>query len=359
MRLLENKKYQQILDRLLLDFPMWEKLNGKTIFISGASGMIGSLLVDVIMVRNMRSSKESRCHIIASGRNEAVAKKRFYKWYDQEEFSFLPHDISNPLRLSYTPDFLIHAASTTHPLAYSQEPINTILANIMGTHNLLELAAENTQSRFLLLSSVEIYGENRGDTEYFAEDYCGYINCNTLRAGYPEAKRTSETLCQAYITQRNVDACTIRLPRIYGPTMRMSDTKAIAQFIKKGLSKEDIILKSKGNQLYSYAHTADAVQGILWVLLCGEVGQAYNLGDHRSDITLYELAQTVAQYTQTKVVSELPDEIEGRGYSTATKALLNAEKLSKLGWKSRYDIKTGICETIDILQDVFQKGDMT
>lgn len=353
MRIIENKRYLDMVDRLHEAFPYWERLEGKTLFLSGASGMIGSLLVDAIMLYNKRLPPERRCGIIAAGRNRAAAEERFGQWIDMEEFTFLEHDISMPLPpFDSGVDYLIHAASTTHPLAYSSEPVNTVLANVLGAHHMLDLAARKPDSRFLLLSSVEIYGKNRGDTTYFREDYCGYLDCNTLRAGYPEGKRASEALCQAYIQQYGVDAVILRLPRSYGPTMRMSDSKAIAQFIKKGVAREDIVLKSEGNQLYSYAHVSDAAQGILWALFCGKTGQAYNLSDSKSDTTLKALAELVAQYAGTKVVFDLPDETERAGYSTATKALLDPSKLKALGWAPGYDIQTGIRETIDILQAI-------
>lgn len=351
MKLIEIPKYLDSLKSLHQCFPHWERLNGKTVFISGISGMLGSFLTDAIMMRNESLPQEKWCRIIGVGRNKAAAEARFERWLHSGAFAFIAHDISLPLDdLPSEPDYWIHAASTTHPVAYASEPVNTILANVLGTRNLLELAAQNQGSRFLLLSSVEIYGENRGDTAYFMEDYCGYLDCNTLRAGYPEAKRTSEALCQAYIGQEGVDAVILRLPRCYGPTMRLSDSKAVAQFIKKAVNGEDIVLKSAGTQLYSYAHVHDAVLGILWVLCAGECGQAYNLGDKQSDITLKALAEAAARYAGTRVIFELPDDTEKRGYSTASKALLNAEKLKKLGWAARYDIADGIRETVDILR---------
>ena len=351
MRLIENDLYLSSIDKLHRAFPHWQKLNGKTIFLSGATGMIGSFLVDSIMVRNGTLPHEDKCGIIAVGRNRSLAEERFQRWLEQPEFQFVEHDVSVPLdNLPKQPDFLIHAASTAHPAAYVAEPVNTILANVLGARNLLELAAKQPDSRFLLLSSVEVYGENRGDTEYFQEDYCGYLNCNTLRGGYPEAKRVSEALCQAYIGEKGVDAVILRLPRCYGPTMRMSDSKASAQFIKNAVRGEDIVLKSEGNQFFSYAHTFDAVLGILWVLLAGETGQAYNLADERSDLRLKDLAGIAADYAGTRVVFNLPDQTERRGYSIATKALLDGEKLRALGWRASYDIGAGIRETIDILR---------
>lgn len=353
MQIMDNSRYREIIRRICQEFPYWEELDGKTIFLSGATGMIGSLLTDTIMTRNQELPDQKRCTVLAVGRNENAARERFFRWWGRDDFYFIAQDITQPIgKLPCVPDYLIHGASTTHPIEYSTQPINTILSNIFGTYHMLELAARHPQSRFLLLSSVEIYGENRGDTEYFAEDYCGYINCNTLRAGYPEGKRASEALCQAYIREKDVSAVILRLPRCYGPTMRASDSKAIAQFIKKGVLGENIVLKSKGAQCYSYAHTADAVMGILYSLLKGETGQAYNLGDEKSDKTLYELAEGIAEYVETKVVFDIPDAEEQKGYSTATKALMDGEKLKCLGWKAYYGLKEGICETIDILREL-------
>lgn len=353
MKLTENKRYLFRIDRLHRTFPHWDKLNGKTIFLSGASGMIGSFLVDSIMLRNESLPPEEKCGILAVGRNKSLAEERFQRWLGRPEFRFIKHDMGSPLgSLPKQPDFWIHAASTTHPVAYATEPVNTVLVNVLGTRHLLERASQTPGSRFLLLSSVEVYGENRGDTELFQESYCGYLDCNTLRAGYPEAKRVSEALCQAYIAEKGADAVIIRLPRCYGPTMRMSDSKAAAQFIKNAVRGEDIVLKSGGTQLFSYAHAFDAVSGILWVLLAGETGQAYNLADERSNVRLKDLAKIAADHAGTKVVFSLPDETEKRGCSTAGKALLDAGKLRALGWKAEYDIGAGVRETIDILREL-------
>ena len=351
MRLTENRRYLEMLEKLIGTFPYWERLEGKVLYLSGASGMLGGFLTDAVMLRNEAVPLEAQCRVLAVGRDRRLAVERFSCWLEKPGFTFLEQDLTQPLHtLPAAPDFWIHAASTTHPVAYATEPVNTILANVLGTRNLLEQAAQTPNSRFLLLSSVEIYGENRGDTECFDEDYCGYLNCNTLRAGYPEAKRVSEALCQAYIAEKGVDAVIIRLPRCYGPTMRVTDSKAVAQFIQKAVHGEDIVLKSEGNQLYSYAHAFDAVLGILWVLLAGETGQAYNLADERSNIKLKDLAKIAADHAGTKVVFDLPDETERRGYSTASKAQMDSKKLRALGWSAAYDIGTGIRETIDILR---------
>ncbi len=352
MDILKHKGYRALVEELIGAFPYWDALEGKTLLLSGASGMIGSLLVDAVMTRSEGVAPSRRCRVLATSRSEKTARERFAPWLEREEFFYFAHDISKPLPpLPCPPDLLIHAASTTHPAQYVSEPINTIMANILGCKSMLELAAQRPGSRLLLLSSVEIYGENRGDTDYFGEDYCGYLNCNTLRAGYPEAKRVCEAMCQAYAREKGVDAVILRLPRTYGPTMRMSDTKAIAQFIKKALAGEDIVLKSEGSQLYSYAFVADAALGMLYALSRGAGGEAYNLADPGSDLTWKDLAGLLARSAGTKVVFDLPDEAERAGYSTATKALLDPGKLNALGWRARYDMADGLRLTLEMLRD--------
>ena len=179
-----------------------------------------------------------------------------------------------------------------------------------------------------------------------------YINCNTMRAGYPESKRCGEALCQAYKAQKDLDVVIARFTRSYGPTMLMSDTKAISQFIKKGIAGEDIVLKSAGTQYYSYQYMADSVSGLLTILLRGESGEAYNIAEEHSDIMLKDLAAIIAGMNGKKVVFELPDAVEAAGYSTATKARLAGQKLMDLGWKPRYDIKSGMERTISILREL-------
>lgn len=339
---------EDILFTASLDLP-WEKLQDKSILITGASGLVGSYLIDVLMHKNLQDGLN--CHIYAVGRDIAKAGERFGGYWGKSCFQFITHDINLPLELETedTVDYILHMASNTHPIAYSTDPVGTITANVIGTNHLLQFAVKYHTKRFAFVSSNEIYGENRGDTELFEESYCGYIDPNTLRAGYPESKRCGEALCQAYKKQFGLDIVIPRLTRSYGPTMLKTDTKAISQFIKKALLGEDIVLKSEGTQYFSYTYVADAVSGLLTVLLKGENGEAYNIADQTSDIMLKDLAAAIAGYVGKKVVFELPDNVEKAGYSTATKARLDGSKLQGLGWKAKYDMKSGIERTIKIL----------
>lgn len=349
MELYEHELYREDV-RICGELPLdWECLRDRTVLITGASGLIGSFLIDVLM------SKKLNCRIYAVGRNTENAKKRFAPYWESENFRFLACDVNEGIAAPLKGlDYIIHAASNTHPALYAQDPIGTITANVLGTYHVLELAAKEKVKRVLFLSSVEVYGENRGDCERFAEDYCGYLDCNTLRAGYPESKRAGEALCQAYIRQKGLDIVIPRLPRTYGPTMQMSDTKAIAQFIKKGAADEDIVLKSEGNQLYSYCHVLDSVSGIFWCLMKGACGEAYNIADEASDMRLKDIARLIADYVGKKVIYELPDAVEQAGYSRASVALMDSTRLRGLGWRAVYPMKEGVERTISIL-----KGEQT
>lgn len=350
MSLYDNAQYMDDINYVAqLNLP-WDKLKNKTIMLSGATGLIGSFLVDVILEKNLTDALN--CHVYALGRNEKKARDRFSKYIGDEHLHFVSYDVKDPLVCEDIEkvDYLLHLAANTHPMLYATDPIGTIATNIIGVQNMLEFAVEHNVTRFAFASSNEIYGENRGDVELFDEEYCGYINCNTLRAGYPESKRCGEALCQAYKAQKGIDVVILRLTRSYGPTMLMSDTKAVSQFIKKGIAGEDIVLKSAGTQYYSYTYMADAVSGMLYVLLCGENGEAYNIAEIQGDIMLKDLAAIIAGLKGKQVVFEIPDAVEAAGYSKATKARLNGERLKKLGWMPRYTIQTGMKRTIDILE---------
>lgn len=350
MQIYENKLYIEDLEYVSNLNLSWDKLKNSSILISGATGLIGSFIVDTIMLKNKNGLN---CKIYALGRNKEKAEKRFLYGNEKDDlFEFVQYDINKPLvrddigKIGY----VLHLASNTHPMQYATDPIGTITTNVFGTYNMLEFAYSHDADRSLFTSSNEIYGENRGDVEMFDEDYCGYINSNTLRAGYPESKRVSEALCQAYISQKGMDIVIPRPTRSYGPNLLKSDTKALTQFLTKAVNGEDIVLKSEGKQYYSYQYVADTVAGIFTIMLDGKKGEAYNIADESSDIKLKDLASYIATYVGKDVVFEIPDQVEASGYSTATKARLDGNKLRTLGWKPKYTIKEGLERTIDVLK---------
>lgn len=345
---IKHELYRQDIENILscdLDF---KKIYNTSILITGATGLIGTVLVDALMTLTLEH--HANITVYAMGRNEARVKERFADYIDSDYFHFVKGDVNLPFEFDFKVDYLFHCASNTHPKAYATDPIGTIMSNVLGTDHVLSYAKYCDAKRVVFLSSVEIYGENRRDTERFLEDYCGYIDCNTLRAGYPEGKRTGEALCQAYISKYGLDVVIPRICRVYGATMLDSDSKALAQFIKNAVNDEDIVLKSEGTQYYSYCYVADVVSALLYILINGENGQAYNIADKNSDIHLKDLAAILAKTAGRKVVFELPDATESKGFSKATQALLDSNKLSKLGWNATETMQTGLNRTVKLLK---------
>ncbi|MBT8932556.1 NAD-dependent epimerase/dehydratase family protein [Lactobacillus delbrueckii subsp. bulgaricus] len=343
----ENQEYLAELRDWADRYQDWDPLQDQTIMVAGATGMIGSTLIDWLLLLNQE--KQLNCKVIALGRNKQKARARFASYWEQAGFTFVEGDINQGINCDQDVDYVLQAASNTHPLAYSKFPISTITTNVIGTNNLLDYAAKHKAKRVIFLSSVEVYGENRGDTDKFKEDYLGYLDCNTLRAGYPESKRTGEALCQAYLKEKGLDCVILRLSRAFGPTLLATDSKALSQFLKKGIAKEDIVLKSTGTQQYSYIYSLDAAAAVLFALKHGESGQAYNVAGAKCDTSLRGLAATIAKLAGSQVVFELPDQEEAAGYSTATKALLDTEKFQQLGFKADTDLEQALAATMRIL----------
>ena len=344
-----NNLYEEDLQNTIRNVHNISLLKDKTIFITGASGLIGSFLIDLIMVLN--KNKNYNTKIVANARNKERLEKRFSKYLNSDYFEEGIGDINKTINYDKEINYLVNCASNTHPKLYSTDPIGTIMTNINGTYNMLELATK-TNAKFLFLSSVEIYGENINNIGRFKENEMGYIDCNTARAGYNEAKRAGEALCQSFKESKNIEINIVRLPRIYGPTIKKDDSKVMSQFINKALCNENIVLKSDGTQYFSYLYVADAVSGMLEIMINGKNGEAYNLGNVSSDIHLKDLAKTIADITNVKVVFDLPDESEKKGFSKATDARLDYTKISsELGWNPKYDINSGVRRTIRIMKE--------
>lgn len=317
-----------------------DHLKDKSILITGATGMLGVHLIDALIALG-------KVNVYAVGRNKEKAKRRLGEYFKNPWFHFIEQNVCLPFAKDLKVDYIIPGASNTHPLAYSQYPIETIMINIKGAEHALELASK-CGAKVLYLSSVEIYGNTVAEGS-FCEGDTGLLNLNSSRSCYTESKRVCESLCQSYIAERNVDVKIVRLSRIFGPTMLESDSKAASQFIKKALAHENIILKSNGEQFFSYTYVTDAVSAMLYIMLHGKCGQAYNVSNENCNIHLREFAQLCAQYSNKKVVFDLPTDDEIKGFSIAKNAILDNHKLKSIGFSPKYEIKDSIKRTLEIL----------
>lgn len=318
-----------------------DALRGKKILITGATGMVGVMLIDSLM-------KLGDVKVIAMGRNREKAAERLGEYFDNSNFLFMEHDVCMPFPDGISADYIIPMASNTHPLAYSQFPIETMMINLKGAEHALNLA-ERTGATVVYTSTNEIYG-NAANNTAFDEDSNGKLNLNNARSCYNESKRSAEAMCQSYMAERGVKVKIARLCRVFGPTMLMSDSKASSQFIKKAVEGDDIVLKSEGNQYFSYTYVADAVRGLLTVLLSGEYGIPYNVSSPKTDVHLRDFARMCAEYNNKNVVFDIPSQTEAKGYSVATQAILSNERIKNIGFIGKYEMKDAIRRTIGILR---------
>lgn len=330
-----------ILEVATLNLP-WEKLSGCNVLITGATGLIGSCIVEILMSRDNKDY-----HVYASGRNEDRAKIRFENYANDKSFHFLRHDVERPLDNNIRFDYIIHAASNASPNFFAQKPVEVIKSNIDGVANLIEYGLQHEMKRFLYVSSGEIYGE--GDGRIFTEDYSGYINCATPRACYPSSKRTAETLCVSYAAEYGVDVVIARPCHTYGPYFTEQDNRVYAQFIRNTLKDENIVMKSTGTQFRSWCYVVDCASAILHILLKGENGCAYNIADDKSNITIKELAEMIADIAGCKVVFDIPSDMEKAGYNVVSKSIFANEKLKALGWTVKNSMKEKMKATIDYI----------
>lgn len=343
-----NKLYREDLINSVSNITHIEQLNGSNILITGASGMIGSFLVDALLYCNELLS--CNINIYAMGRNKISLEKRFKSYSNNPFFHILEHDVTLPISYNVMFDYIIHAASNAYPQAFSTDPIGTIMANVWGVYNLLEYSKQKGIDRFLFISSGEVYGQGSNEIDGFDEVYSGYIDNLSVRSCYPNSKRTAETLCVSYMQQYNIDTIIARPCHTYGPTATLNDNRASSQFINDVINDNDIIMKTQGMQLRSYCYISDCVSGILTILINGKSGNAYNIANKESNITIRQLAETIASIAGKKVIYDLTNEADKLGYNPVTKSVLKADKLENLGWSAKYDIRRGINRTIEILK---------
>lgn len=317
---------------------------GKVFLVTGASGLIGSCLVDLLMMANERGQDNQ---VYALGRSAAKLQERFSDYLSSDNFHIIEQDICSPLDDRIRFDYIVHCASNADPAKYVKYPAETVKTIVLGGINVLEYARSHEGCTVEVLSSFEVYGDVTKDS--VVETDAGLIDFNMTRSCYPEGKRAMESLARCYWKEYGVQVCIGRLCSVYGPTMAPDDSKAHAQFLRSALKGEAIVLKSKGEQKRTYCYVPDAASGILRVLFRGKPGEAYNISNEQSVSTIAGVADAVSAVSGCPVVHDDMSETEKDRYSQQVNAVLDNKKLRELGWEGRYDLTSGISSCLAIL----------
>lgn len=328
-----------------------EKLKKKRILVTGATGLIGSAIVDTLLYMNETMGYDMT--VLAAGRTLSKLEKRFGE--QKNGLEYIRYDAGQTFEEIKGADYVIHCASNAHPAAYVRYPVETMTANINGTLQLLEYIRRNRRGRLVFVSSSEVYGEKKNTNLYVESDsfYLDYLN---PRACYPAGKRAAEALCSCYLEEYQVDSVIVRPGHIYGPTMTGEDSRAYAQFARNVLDHQDIIMKSDGEQLRSYCYVMDCVSAILSVMVSGKSGEAYNISNRDSVVTIRQLAQAFAEKSGRKICFQIPEDREKKGYNLMSCSALNSEKLESLGWKGQYNLQEGVSSMLKIMTAQRENG---
>lgn len=325
--------------------PGMERLGGASVLITGATGTIGSFIVD--MLRTYMQEHEAGGQVIAAGRSRDRLAGQFGP--ETDILHFVCYDLLKPIDFDIKADYIIHAAGNAHPAAFNGDPVGTIVGNIDSTFHLLEYGRAHRIKRFLYVSSGEVYGQGDTHCDSFDESYSGSLDPTSPRSCYPSSKRAAETLCASYTKQYGLETVIVRPCHTYGPGITASDNRANVQFIQNVLNGDDIILKSAGTQMRSYCYVADCASAILTVLLSGMSGEAYNSANPDARVTIADFAKAVAHAAGKSVRFAEPTAAELADRTPIYRQVLSSQKLEALGWRGHYDISTGIRHTLDIL----------
>ena len=314
------------------------RIEGSTIFITGATGLIGKNLIKTILSYNNTASNPIK--IVALVRDKSKAEIMFSD-FDTDCILYEIGDISECKPINMNIDYIIHGASQTTSKAFVDYPVETINTAIDGTKNMLELARINNVKSFVYLSSMEVYGTPQTD-EKIDETHSTNLNFMNPRSCYPVSKIMCESLCSSYSSEYGVPAKVVRLTQTFGLGVQYNDTRVFAQFARCAVEGRDIILQTKGDTKRCYLYTEDAVAAIMTVLINGTNGEAYNAANEDTYCSIYEMAELVANECSdkpVKVLVELAENAGSLGYAPTLKMNLDTRKLKSLGWYPKTSLK--------------------
>lgn len=326
---------QQDIEEIVKSNIPFEQLAGQTVFITGSTGLIGSQVVKALAACNRM--KHTDIKVIAYARNEAKAKEIFGELLNRGDVIVQIGDINEAIAVDADVDYIIHGASATSSKYFVTNPVETISTAIQGTTNILEFAKSKRVKGMVYLSSLEVYGTIDSKKEFVTEQDYGYIDPLNVRSSYSEGKRMVECLCVSYAQEYNVPVKIARLSQTFGAGVEYQDGRVFAEFTRCAMEQRDIVLHTAGNTVRSYCYTKDAVSALFYILVLGEDGQAYNVTNMQTAISIRDMAELVCNIfseSGIKVVIDIPKDLASFGYNPEMIIRLDSAKLEALGWKA-------------------------
>ena len=305
------------------------------IVITGGSGFVGSYLCEKLI--------NDGHEIIVIDNLLTGSTENIKNLMDNENFSFVEHDVQDHIEIENKVDYVLHFASAASPKAYTEHPVNTLKAGSVGTINTLGLAKKHN-AEYLLASTSEVYGDPLISPQ--TEEYWGNVNPNGERSMYDEAKRFAEATVSSYNRIYDLDTRILRLFNTYGPKMKINDGRVVTNFISQAITGNDITIYGQGNQTRSFCYIDDTVSGILKAME-SDKSEVFNIGNP-NEITIFQLAEKVIELTNSnseiKFV-ELPEDDPMQRKPDISKAN------KKLNWFPKVSLEDGLKKTIEWVEN--------
>lgn len=317
------------------------------IFVTGATGLIGSMLVKFFLCCNQE--RKLNIHVIAMVRSQEKAVACYGEFLQDKNLELYIGDVRECVCYKKQIDFIFHAASVTASKIMVDNPVNTIETAYQGTKNMLEFAKNKKVKCFLYISSMEVYGRPNEKLEVVSEEDLGYIDLYSVRSSYSEGKRICECLCKAYQAEYKVPVKVARLAQTFGAGVFESDNRIYAQIARSVIEHKDIILHSDGTSEGNYCYLKDTIAGLIFITLYGNIGEAYNVVNEEMHMQIREMAELVAKDIangEIKVRCEIPENSLVFGYAPKIKMHMSGKKLMNLGWSPHVGMKEAYLKMI-------------
>ena len=321
-----------------------------TVLITGASGLIGSALVEYLVSRNGRDGR--RFKFYAAGRDVRAMELKF-----GERVKCVAYDALKPIDFDFDVDVAIHAASPASPVLFVRNPVETMWANVFGVRELLEYARRGRGRKVVFVSSSEVYGKATPREDGFKEGDYGFVDELDVRSSYPMGKRAAETLCASYAKEYGVDVSIVRPGHIYGPTASPKDGRVSSAFAWAAAHGEPIVLKSAGTSRRSYTHADDCASAIMTVAEKGASGEAYNIANRGGVCSIRQMAEIMADAGGVELKVGSSSASERAAFNPMDNSCLDSSKLEALGWNGKIGYEAGFRQTVEDLRKRISSGE--
>jgi len=340
-----KKDVESIIKRLGQDI---EKLSGRKVLITGASGLIGSYFVETIAYLNSERKLASTCKVLALQKSKIKKNDRLGYLLDRRDIAFVSHNAA----LAYTPpfkiDFIIHSAGMSAPAFFLADPVGTIDVNVNGMRWILEYAKKKHVESILYMSSGEIYGNPPKEFIPTPEIYPGNVSAFDPRACYTASKRLAEALSYIYYQKYGIPVKIARPFIVYGPGLSTSDRRVMADFIRKGIKGEPIEMLSEGLDTRSYCYIADATVAFFKLLFSAKNGEAFNVASDLEEVSIRDLANLVHKICNIKKPVKIKKQDTNFIKGAPNRVLPDISKLRKtFRFRPQIGIEEGLRRTIE------------